>query len=246
MDYSGFRGYTGENVPILKRLTVWSLERSIEVCLLGALLGYLVSLSAKDASMPLQKALSGFWVFGIAVAVFLFIQGYYVTTAFFGVIWRSTKPWVYPTISLSLFVVHTHIVFMRMNPDITPEGRAMELPFALGGAGIVFLCALFGSRILNKWSNARSEPNAYLSALGVIILVFMLANAAHFLRPVVGDSAFRTYGLPFTFYREGGFVKQWVWKPGELVWSGMVADIAVSAAAVLLLGRALVAYRSER
>jgi hypothetical protein len=67
MDYSGFRGYTGENVPILKRLTVWSLERSIEVCLLGALFGYLVSLGAKDASMPLNKA----WVFGIAVAVFL-------------------------------------------------------------------------------------------------------------------------------------------------------------------------------
>jgi len=126
------------------------------------------------------------------------------------------------------------------------RGASHGASFALGGAGIVFLCALFGNRILNKWSNARSEPNAYLNALGVIILVFMLANAAHFLRPIVGDIAFRTYGLPFTLYREGGFVKQWVWKPGELVWSGMVADIAVTAAAVSLLGIAWLAARSER
>ena len=95
-------------------------------------------------------------------------------------------------------------------------------------------------------TNAPAEPNAYLNALGVIVLVFMLANTAQFLRPIVGDSAFRTYGLPFTFYREGGFVRQWVWKPGELVWSGMVADIGVVAAAVLLLSKAWVAARSEQ
>jgi hypothetical protein len=64
---------TDENVPVLKRLTVWLFERSIEVCLLGTLFGYLVSLSARDPSLPRQKALSGFWVYGIAVAVFLFI-----------------------------------------------------------------------------------------------------------------------------------------------------------------------------
>ena len=73
------RGYTGETVTILKRLTVWSLERSIEACLLGGLFGYLLSLSAEDPSLTLRNALSAFWVFGIAVAVFLFICGYYVT-----------------------------------------------------------------------------------------------------------------------------------------------------------------------
>ena len=233
-------------MPVLKRLTIWLLERSIEVCLLGSLFGYLVLLSAKDPSLTLRNALSAFWVYGMVVGVILFLHGYYVTTAFFGVIWRSTKAWIYPTITLSLFVLHTHIVFMRAGSNFTPEGRALELPFALGGAGIVFLCALAGSRVLNKWTNAPSEPNAYLNALGVIILVFVLSNAAHFLRPVVGNSAFRAYGLPFTFYREGGFVKEWVWKPGEFVWIGIAADIAVLTAAVLLLGRALFAVRSER
>lgn len=233
-------------MTILKRLTVWSLERSIEACLLGGLLGYLVSLRAENPSLTLRNALSAFWVFGMAVAVFLFFCGYYVTTAFFGVIWRSSKTWTYPTIIPSLFVLHTHILFVGMGRDFSPEGRGMELPFALGGAGIVFLCAFGGSRILNKWANTRAEPNSYLNAFGVTILVFMLTNAAHFLRPVVGDSAFRVYGLPFTFYREGGFVRQWVWKPGVFVWSGVVADTAVIAAGVLILGRALVAYRSER
>jgi hypothetical protein len=213
------------------------LERSIEVCLLGCLFGGLASLSAKDASLTLQNAFSAFWVSGIVVAVFLFLHGYYLTTAFFGVIWRSTKTWMYATITSSLFVLHTHLIFMHAGSDFSPEGRALELPLAFGGAGIVFLCALAGSLILNKWTNARAEPNAYLNAFGVIVLVFTLTNAAHFLRPVVGDNAFRAYGLPFTFYREGGFVKEWVWRPGKFVWSGLVADIAVLVSAVLLLGR---------
>jgi hypothetical protein len=145
---------------------------------------------------------------------------------------------VYPTITPALFVFHTHIIFMRLGSDFTPEGRVMELPFALGGAGIVFFCTLAGSSVLSRWTNARSKMNAYLYALGLTILVFTLANTAHFLLPVVGDIAFRTYGLPFTFYREGGFIKERVWQPGVLVWRGMVADVAVITAVVLLLGRA--------
>jgi hypothetical protein len=105
----------------------------------------------KTHQCPCKRHFQGFGSLALRLPSFCSFHGYYVTTAFFGVIWRSTKPLVYPTISLSLFVVHTHIVFMRMGPDFTPEGRAMELPFAMGGAGIVFLCAVFGSGILNKW-----------------------------------------------------------------------------------------------
>ncbi len=230
---------------ILKRLAVWSLERLVEVCLLGGLFGCLLSLSSVDKSLMLRDSLAGFWVFGLVVAYVLFVHGYYVTTAFFGVIWRSAKTWVYPTMIAALFVFHTHIVFMRLGSDLTPEARAMEFPFALGGAGIVFSCAVAGSGVLNRWTTARSEMNTNLSALGITILVFMLANTAHFLRPVVGDSAFRTYGLPFTFYRDGGYVKEWIWQPGALVWSGMVADVAVFVAVALLLGRAWQTVRAR-
>jgi hypothetical protein len=207
---------TGDSVLIFKRLTVWSLERLIEVCLLGGLFGYVVSISAKDPSLSVRNALSTFWVYGVVVAVFLFLHGYYVTTAVFGVMWRSANAWMYPAITSALFVLHTHIIFMRLGPDSTPGGAALELPFALGGAGIVFLCALAGGRILNKWTNTRSEPNAYLNALGIIVLVFMLANTAHFLRPIIGDDAFRAYGLPFTFYREGGLLRNGCGDPASL------------------------------
>lgn len=229
---------------ILKRLAVWSLERLVEACLLGVLFGWLLLLSSGDKS--LRSSFAGFWVFGIVVAFVLFVHGYYVTTAFFGVVWRSGKTWVYPTVTPALFVLHMHIAFMRGGPDLTPEARAIELPFALGGAGIVFFCALAGSRVLNRWTSIRSETNAYLSSLGITILVFTLANTAHFLRPVVGEFAFRTYGLPFTFYREGGFIKEWIWQPGALVWRGMVADTAVMAAGVFLLGRAWQSVRARR
>ena len=98
---------------ILKRLAVWLLERFAEGCLLGGLLGYLWSRSSRDASMTLWNWLQGFSSFGLAVAVVLFLHGYYVTTAFFGVVWRSAKPLVYPTITSALFIFHTHIVFFH-------------------------------------------------------------------------------------------------------------------------------------
>jgi hypothetical protein len=236
---------------ILKRLAIWLLEKFVEACLLGALLGYLMVRSSGDTSLTAWNGISGFYVWGAVVATFLFLHGYYVTTAFFGVVWRSAEAWVYSTITSALFILHTHIVFMRIGADFTPQARAMELPFALGGASIAFSCALAGSWVLSKWLDPNSNRNAYAfgsaypSALGLTLLVFALTNTANFLRPVVGSSAFRLYGLPFTFYREGGFVKDWVWRPGELVWRGMVADIAVFAAVVLLLGRALQTVRDR-
>lgn len=193
-------------MTILKRLTVWLLERFVEGFLLGGLLDYLLLRSSKDVPLTLRNWLSDFSVFGLVVATILFVHGYYVTTAFFGVVWRSAKAWVYPTITSALFIFHTHIVFMRAGADFTPEARAMELPFALGGSGIVFSSALTGNCVLRKWINPDSNSNAYPSALGLTLLVFTLANVAHFLRPVVGSRAFRLYGLPFTFYRDGGFV----------------------------------------
>ena len=229
----------------LKRLAVWLLERLAEACLLGGLLGYLLSLGSADERLTLRHLIADFWVFGLAVAFILFLHGYYLTTALVGLLWRSAETWTYPIITPALFVFHTHVVFMHAGSDFTPEARAMEFPFELAGAGIVFFCALIGSSVLKRWTNSRSDMNAYLDALGITILAFILVNTANFLRPVVGSSAFRTYGLPFTFYREGGFIKEWIWQPGAVVWPGIVADVAVIAAVVLLLGRAWQTVRGK-
>lgn len=230
---------------ILRRLGIWSMERLVEACLIGGLLGYLLSVSSVENPLTLRDSIAEFWVFGLVVAVVLFTDGYYVTTAFCGVVWRSAKTWVYPTISSALFILHTRIVFARLGSGFTAEARALELPLSLGGAGIAFFCALAGNSVLRRSTKARTEMNTYASAFGITILVFTLANVAHFLRPVVGDFAFRTYGLPFTFYREGGFVKGWIWQPGVLVWRGMVADVAVIAASILLFGRVWQSIRTR-
>jgi len=80
------------NMLILRRLALWLLERLVEVFLLGALVGYLL--------VPNFTGLfSVVWALAVAVGVVLFMHGYYVTTAFFGVVWRSAKWWLYPAIS---------------------------------------------------------------------------------------------------------------------------------------------------
>ena len=158
---------------ILKRLAVWLLERFVEAILLGGLLGYLV--------LPKFTIIfSSIWVWPVVVAFELFFHGYYVTTAVFGVFWRSVRPWLSPAITAALFIVHAHIVFRRGRPDFTPEARAMELPFLVGDACVVFACAFAGGRVLNKWAEAGTSTNTYLSATGITLLVFMLANVAHF------------------------------------------------------------------
>jgi hypothetical protein len=217
---------------IVKRIVVWLTERLVEGFLLGVLLAYL-------AVPTFINSLGGIRASGVVVGVLLFMHGYYLTTAFVAVVWRSAKTWLYPTITAALFALHTHVVFLRGRPDFTREARAMELPFVLAGVCIVFACSFAGSRILRRWVTVRTNTNPYLSATGVTVLVFMLANIAHFLRPVVGDTAFRTFGVPLTFYREGGFVDGWVWRSGEIVWRGLLADLGLAVATAMLLATAI-------
>jgi hypothetical protein len=221
------------NMLILKRLAVWILERLAEGCLLGALLAYLCHLLVPEFTVLFARVLASAAVVGLV----LFVHGYYLTTACFGVVWRSSKSWLYPAITAALFVIHSHIVFLRGNHHFTQEARAMEFPFVLCGACIAFGCAFMGNRVLNKRSAATASTNPFLSATGITLLVFLLANVAHSL-PAAYDNGFRTYGIPFHFYREGGFVDGWVWHRGGLLWHRIVADTALVAGVVVLLGKA--------
>jgi hypothetical protein len=160
--------------------------------------------------------------------------------------WRSRKSWLYPAIAAALLIVHTRLSFWHAGTDFTPEARALELPFAVAGAGIVFLCSFSGGRLLEKWLRAGASTSPYLAASGITLLVFALANTAHFLRPAGYSNAFRPEGLPFTFYREGGFVGKYVWHGGQLIWSGIAADAALIAATVVLLGMAWQRVSSHR
>jgi hypothetical protein len=224
----------------LKRVAVWLVEQLPEAFLLGCLLAALVlRIAGQHAGLfpkGIKDSLQVVSVLGVAVATILFMHGYYATKAVFGVLFRSNRPWLYPVIAAALFVIHCHITFLRAKPDLTPEARNMELPFVVAGACIVFTCAFAGGWFLRKWTRAESLPTPYLSASAIVLLLFIMINTAHYLRPVIGDSAFRQYGLPFTFYREGGFVNGWVWRGGSIVRRGMVADLTVVLVAIAVLG----------
>jgi len=223
----------------LKRVTVWLLERLVEACMLGALFTVLI---VRNSDIALRSGygnlLAEVWTFSVVLAVLLFMHGYYFTTAVFGVLWRSTKPWVYPAITVALFALHMHIIFLRGKQDFTLEAMAMELPMLVGGALIVFVCSFSGNQALKSWTGARPTLNPYLSASALTLFAFLLLNIANYLRPVVGSFSFRPYGLPFTFYREGGYVREWVWHGGVFLWRGLFADVAIVVVIIAVAGRA--------
>lgn len=141
-------------MPALKRIIVLIVELTVEAFLLGTFLGALV--------LPnFIHVIEGVWALAFAVAVVLFLAGYYVTRAFFSVVWRSQKPLLYPAIAMALFVAHLHLAVARSKSDLTLVARATEFPFLAGGACIVFACAFAGNWLLRRWtqaSNKRTEP----------------------------------------------------------------------------------------
>ncbi len=138
---------------ILKRLGVWLLEALVGVFLLGGLFG---ALSSPNLS-TLISLLPGVWALAFGVGSILFLHGYYLTTALFGVVWRSQRSWLYPAIAATLFVTHAYIVFLRLKPDISSSGRAAEFPFLAGGACIVFSCALCRELVATKVGTSRGQ-----------------------------------------------------------------------------------------
>ena len=134
----------------IKRTAVLLVELAAEALLLGCLLGALVSNQISFRYGAIGSLL--------AVPVVLFLHGYYLTRVFFGVIWRSHTPWIYPALAATLFVAHMHFAFVRLKSDMSPMGRAIELPFLAGGACIVFACAFAGNWRLRWWT--RTEPPA--------------------------------------------------------------------------------------
>lgn len=138
----------------IKRIVVLLVELAAELLLLGTLIGVLM--------IPLPefiRSLFGVWALALAVGVMLYLNGYYLTRAFVGVVWRSQKPWLYPAIAASLFVAHTHVVYVRLEPDISQRGQETELPLLAGGLCIVFACAYAGNWLLRKWTKPGSTES---------------------------------------------------------------------------------------
>lgn len=78
----------------------------------------------------------------------LFLNGYYFTRVLAGMIFRSVGRWLYPALAATLFAIHMYVTFVRMKPGLNALGKALEPPLLVGGACIVFACALGGNWLL--------------------------------------------------------------------------------------------------
>jgi hypothetical protein len=131
---------------ILKRLAVWSIETLCEAVLLMTFL---------TALWREQSSLSDYLVSTFVGSLFFFMvgSGYLITTAIFGVLWRSTKAWVYPAIAATLFIVHVQFFATGWDPST-------KVPVQIGGACIVFVCTVAGNHFMWWWVQTGSKQSA--------------------------------------------------------------------------------------
>ena len=128
---------------ILKRLAVWLLETLSEAVLVGAFLSVLAW--ADDSTFRGLLLL----ITGTAV-LFMVGSGYLLTTAIFGVVWRSQRLWLYPAVAAVLFISHVQFY-------VTGWETSLMLQVQAGGACIVFACTFVGNCILRKWVHAGGK-----------------------------------------------------------------------------------------
>jgi hypothetical protein len=79
----------------------------------------------------------------------------------------------------------------------------------------------------DRWSTL----DRYGIALAATGIVFAAANTLHFLRRVTCYDCFFPYGVPFTFYRDGGYAGG-----GGLVLRGLAADTGTVIVSTVLIG----------
>jgi hypothetical protein len=76
-------------------------------------------------------------------------------------------------------------------------------------------------------------PTKYVASLFVSVVLFAALNLVHFLRPEICSDCFFPYGVPFTFFKEGGYGGG-----GGFVWYGFLGDVLVVCAVGAALGSA--------
>jgi hypothetical protein len=103
----------------------------------------------------------------------------------------------------------------------------MPLEYHLGWGTVVL--SPFAALTILHWTvyrATRREPFRTLAiGISVSACLFAVLNWFNALRPVTCYDCFFPYGVPLTFYREGGFAGG-----GGIVWAGLAGDIVVCSA----------------
>jgi hypothetical protein len=126
-------------MKILRRLTLWSFETLSEALLITV---FLTVLWRSEGRSNLLDDL-GLTFVGTAF-VFMVGSGYLLTTAIFGVVWRSRSVWVYPAEAAVLFILHVQFFADGWT-------AATKIPVQVGGACIVAFCTFVGNQLLRRW-----------------------------------------------------------------------------------------------
>jgi hypothetical protein len=124
---------------VLKRLTVWSCETLCEAALITA---FLTLLWRGQGRSSVSDDLG--LIFVDTAFVFMIGSGYLLTTAIFGVVWRSPSVWVYPAVAAVLFILHVQFFADGWT-------GSTKIPVQMGGACIVAFCTCVGNQLLRRW-----------------------------------------------------------------------------------------------
>ena len=127
---------------ILKRLSIWLCETSLEALLLA---GVLVSLFGCDQH-AYGKCIGVTFVW---VGTMFFGAGYLFTTAIARAVWRGGTVRLYPVVAVVLFLVHFEILNHAAGGAYDPPKR---LVIRIAGVCIVLACTFVGNMVLRKWT----------------------------------------------------------------------------------------------
>ena len=138
---------------VMKQFAMTLMEIVSEALLIGILFVLLV--------VPTQEISSGvILVSALPVIVVLFLYGYYFTRPILGILWKRDLPIAYGACASALYLIQMYIAFARLKPDMRSEAASKALPLLLGGAAIVFVCAVIGRLLLRRWRRRTFGPSA--------------------------------------------------------------------------------------
>ena len=127
-----------------KRIGLFLLELLIEAVLLGSLMGVLIS-----SRTGLQNGLIGSV---LSVPVILALHGYYILRVLIVIARTSFLMWLYPLLASCAFIGDAWFAAWQMNASLSPFARSGKIPFLIGGACIVFICAFIGTSAVRRWA----------------------------------------------------------------------------------------------
>jgi len=129
-----------------------------------------------------------------------------------------------------LLLLPGNLPAMALNQKLVHVRTAyIFFPVAVASNAMLWVTCSAVWRMIRRHTQSRIDR--YRIALAATSLAFVLANTVHFLRRVTCYDCFFPYGVPFTFYRDGGYAGG-----GGLVLRGLIADAATVIVCSVLLG----------